>query len=100
MAVTRNPKGPLIHAELYQFNEAIFWDRTRPPDIDPRDDDVPYLVKTEDRLDLIAFVMLGSEQLGWVILHRNGLCLYPNDLVPGETIMIPTILSLRERGII
>jgi hypothetical protein len=58
------------------------------------------MVKVADRLDNIAAGILGDKQLSWVILHRNGLRLLPNDLVPGKTIFIPTRDSLSRRGII
>lgn len=100
MGVQRNPSGPLITATLVQINEALFWGKTKPPSIDPRDDDEIYIVKNYDRLDVIASDRLGDVQLGWVILERNNLRLSPNDLVPGRELFIPTRESLRTRGII
>lgn len=100
MAVTRNPLGPLIDATLHQINDVIWFDKTRPPSIDPQDDDEIYTVKSFDRLDLIASNRLGSEQLGWVILLRNDLRLAPNDLVPGMKLFIPSRDGLQRRGII
>lgn len=100
MGVKRNPIGPLTTATLYQINEAIFWGRTRPAEIDPRDDDEVYVVRNFDRIDLIAANQLGDPQLWWVILERNDLRLAPNDLVPGQKIFIPSRQSLRSRGIV
>ena len=100
MAVTRNPQGPLIYSTLHQINEAIWFDKTRPPTIDPQDDDEIYMVTNHDRIDLIAANRLGSEQMGWVILLRNNMRLAPNDLVPGMKIFIPSRDSLQRRGIV
>lgn len=100
MGVQRNPSGPLITATLIQVEEVLFWGRTRPPDIEPRDDDEEYTVRDFDRVDLIAHNRLGDVQLGWVILQRNNLRITPNDLVPGRKIFIPTREGLRERGIV
>lgn len=100
MGVKRNPTGPLITAPLYQIQDAVFWGKTVQPNIDAQDDDQPYIVRSFDRLDHIAAVMLGDSQLGWVLLARNDLRLAPNDLVPGMKIFAPTRESLRRRGII
>src|SRR5579859_4309880 len=100
MAIEFNQSGPLKYAILMQINEAIFWDKTRPPIINPSDDDERHTVTTSDRLDLLAFQKLGDSAYGWIILLRNDLRLVPNDLVPGQTIFIPTLDSLRRRGII
>lgn len=100
MGVSRNPDGPLFHADLVRFRDVVWFDRTRPPAVEPRDDDVEYIVKEPDRLDTIAFQTLGNPQYGWVILERNNLRLMPEDLVPGRRLFIPTIDSLKERGII
>jgi len=100
MGLSRNPAGPLRYAVLGQIQEAIFFAPTQPPSIDARDTDIAYLVKIADRLDSIATRFLANPQLGWIILHRNDFRLAPNDLVPGTKIFIPTIASLRERGIV
>lgn len=100
MAIVFNTSGPLKYASMVQINEAVFWDKTRPPIISPQDDDERYLVKSYDRLDLIAFKKLGDPTRGWIILVRNNLSLIPNDLVPGSYIYIPTLTSLQENNII
>jgi hypothetical protein len=100
MGLVRNPLGPLETATLYQEKDVIFWGQTRPQEIEALDTDISYTVKIADRLDLIAFRLLGSSQFGWIILQRNGLRLAPNDLVPGQKIFIPTLESLKRRGII
>lgn len=100
MGVRKNPAGPLITSVLHRIDDVFFWSQTRTQPIAPADDDVAYLVKIADRLDLIAARLLGNEQLGWIILERNNLRLVPNDLVPGMTIYVPTRESLRDRGII
>ena len=100
MGVARNPDGPLAHSEMVQYNEVVWWDQTRPPAIEERPTDKRYTVLEPDRLDDIAFKLLENPQLGWVIMERNNLRLMPNGLVPGRSLFIPTITSLKERGII
>ena len=100
MSLSRNPDGPLQSATLSSIGEAIFWAPSRPKDIKPRDDDIGYIVKIGDRIDLIANRLLGTPYLWWVILHRNDLRLAPNDLVPGRTIYVPTTESLAQRGLL
>jgi hypothetical protein len=100
VAISRNPLGPLPYAGLYQINDVIWFDKTRPPTIDPQDDDEIYTVTNFDRLDLLAFNKLGNSQLAWVILLRNNFRLAPNDFVPGMQISIPSRASLQRRGIV
>lgn len=95
----RNPKGPLRFSRLIQILDVVWFDRTRPPVIDSRNDDRPYTVKMRDRLDLLAQDELGHHQRGWIIMERNDLRLWPNDLVPGETIMLPTTRGIEERNL-
>lgn len=100
MGLSRNSTGPLRTATLRSIADVVFFSPTNPPDIDPVDTDIAYIVKIGDRLDLIASRIFGDVQLGWIILHRNDLRLAPNDLVPGRTIFIPTLESLQSRGIL
>ena len=99
MGVKRNVLGPLSNAELRGTGDVTFWGQTRPPAIEPRDDDRAHTVRIADRLDNLAFSYLGDENLGWIILVRNDIRLVPNGLVPGRKIFIPTRSSLADRGI-
>lgn len=101
MAIEFNKTGPLRYAALKQINEAVFWDKTRPPAIDPAPDDQAYTIRKIDRIDLLSSRnYAGNPALGWVILERNNMRLYPNDFVPGKVIYIPTIASLQSRKIV
>lgn len=96
-----NPRGPLLHSVLTGYKGVVtWWDRTRPPIIEPHVDDKEYIVKQNDRLDNIAYRELTSSRYGWVILRRNGILLPEISLVPGCPIFIPTLQSLREREVI
>ena len=107
MGARRNPSGPLYQAQLVQINEVVFWDRTNPPPVDPVDTDEPYIVEMQDRQDLLATRKLKNTQHGWVIMERNrneedqqiDMRLWPNDFVPGATIMLPARSSIIDRGI-
>lgn len=100
MALRRDPLGPLRFSTALQFSEVLFWRLTNPPDIDAADDDEEYTVHMRERLDLLAFDKLGSSRMGHIILHRNNMRLWPNDLHPGAQIAIPTRDSLSERNIV
>jgi hypothetical protein len=104
-SVRRNPSGPLRYSTLVKINECLFWNKTKPPLIEPSDDDSFYLVKRQERQDFTAFTELGSSQLGWVIMERqdqNGdqMRLWPNDFYPGRRIQIPSRDSLSRRRIV
>jgi hypothetical protein len=95
-----NQLGPLTYAALYQINETIWFDKTRPPAIVPQDDDEIHTVTSSDRLDVLAYNKLGDARLGWVILLRNNLRLIPNGLLPGTQIYIPSRNSLQQKNIV
>jgi hypothetical protein len=102
-----NPQGPLRHSELVQIVEVVFWDRTLPPRVDPVDTDEEYIVQMGDRHDLLAARRIKSSQWGWIIMERNrseedqeiDMRLWPNDFVPGATIMLPSRDTIVKRGI-
>ncbi len=60
------------------------------PVIPEQVDDIQYLVKTTDRIDLLAYRYYGDVVLWWIIALVNNMELLPNDLVEGETIRIPS----------
>ena len=103
----RNPQGPLRHSILTQVIEVVFWDRTLPPRVDPVDTDEPYIVQMGDRHDLLTARKIRSAQWGWIVMERNrneedqeiDMRLWPNDFVPGATIMLPSRDSIVGRGI-
>ena len=100
MAGEINPLGPLRHADRYKIEDVFFFDKTRPPLVEPRFDDVDYVVTDRDRYDLVAFKKLQSSQLGWAIMERNDMRLWPNDWVPGFAIKLPSRASLDARRVI
>jgi len=99
MGVKRNTLGPLIHAELTQIEEVVFWDKTIPPSVDAEDTDETYIVEMGDRPDYQGFQKLGASNLGWVIMERNEMRLWPDDFVPGRKLKVPSRDSVRKRGI-
>jgi hypothetical protein len=107
MGTRRNVRGPLLHAQLVQIGEVVFWDRTLPPNVDPVDTDEPYTVEMGDRHDLLAARKIQSSQWGWIVMERNrseedgeiDMRLWPNDFVPGATIMLPANDSIVGRGV-
>lgn len=107
MGVRRNTQGPLLHAQLVQINEVVFWDRTLPPNVDGTDTDESYIIEMGDRHDLLAARKIKSSQWGWIIMERNrneedqqlDMRLWPNDFVPGITVMLPSNDTIVRRGI-
>jgi hypothetical protein len=100
MAFRSNAQGPLIHADLMKIDDVFFFDKTRPPPVAARNDDMDYICTDRDRHDLVAYRKLQSSQLGWTIMERNDMRLWPNDWVPGFSIKIPTRDSLGQRGVV
>ena len=49
-----------------------------------------YRVTSGDRLDSLAGVAYGDAELWWVIADANPEVFYPDDLVPGALLRIPT----------
>lgn len=99
-AIKRNPVGPLRFSNQRRVDGVTFFERTRPGDIDPHQDDHDYLIKIGDRYDSLAFAELEDDAVGHLIMLRNDMRLWPNDFVPGRRIQIPTRESLEERGFI
>ena len=100
MGVRRAPLDALSKADLVQIDDATFWDKTRPPDIAERDTDTVLTITATTRSDLLAFREAQSSNLGWTIMHRNDMRLWPNDMVPGTDIAVPSRESLSARGIV
>jgi len=98
--IRRNQRGPLRFATLVKYEEAIWWDKTRPPAVGAHLDDHEYIVHYLDRPDSLAYEELGDDATGHLIMLRNDMRLWPNDFVPGMRIQIPTRLSLGERGLL
>lgn len=105
----RNPSGPLRYATLVRFTEgedvAIFWDKTRMPKVEARDDDEDFLVRDFDRSDQLATTEIGSSRTAHLIMDRNEtdevpMRLWPNDFYPGRRIQIPTTEGLRDRDFV
>ena len=67
----RHPQGPLRSAALIKFDTVLFWDKTRPVPIKPRDDDEDYLIKSADRTDFLSSRFFGTSRAGHHIMLRN-----------------------------
>jgi len=98
--IKRNPVGPLRSAQMTRVDGVLFFDRSRPGNITPHEDDHDYLIKIGDRYDSLAQEELQEDAIGHLIMLRNDMRLWPNDFVPGKRIQIPTRESLEEKGFI
>lgn len=92
MAVKIRKNSYLRYSDLVEIDGFEFWDTVILPDdkiLTPRDNDVDYLVKQTDRLDLLANTFYGDPVLWWVIAAANQIEDIPTGLVEGSTIRIP-----------
>ena len=98
--VKRNPVGPLRFSQQRRVDGVTFFDRTRPGEIEPDEEDHDYIIRIGDRYDKLAHDELDDDAIGHLIMLRNDMRLWPNDFVPGRRIQIPTRESLEGRGFI
>lgn len=96
----RNPAGPLIYSDLIRIGDVIYWGRSFVPPIFKDQSDNEHIVRKDERLDDLAHRHLQNSAMGYIIMERNAMRLWPNDFVPGRTIAIPTRRSLARRNIV
>jgi hypothetical protein len=103
----RNPSGPLRSTKLVQYIDVLFWTKTDPPEVKPRDDDEEYIVRQYDYPDVVSGRFFGTTRAAHAIMLRNEdgendvqMRLWPNDFYQGRRLQIPTQPSLRERDVL
>ena len=99
MGLAVNPLDFLSTANLVIVDNVIFWEKSAPKAIEALDSDTDYTIKIQERPDSISVRQLQSKNLGWTVMDRNNMRLWPNDMVPGVTIQVPSRESLDTRGI-
>lgn len=90
MSVRVTNHSRLLAADLREIDGVVFWDTVELPDFVPGDDDIPYVVESGDRIDLLADRFYQEPRLWWAIAWANDMENFPTDLKEGETIRIPS----------
>ncbi len=81
----------LNFCKLYETAEAEFWGIPIYPKIPSSDQDISYQVKSNDRIDNLAYKFYSEPLLWWVIAFYNNLDILPLDLKIGNKIQILSI---------
>jgi len=82
---------------VYQgVDDYAFWDRIDYPDIPVQADDLEWVVRGGERLDILAKRFYGDPVLQWVIALVNDLDLWPSDVYAGQTLRIPAPRYVRD----
>ena len=64
--------------------------------IEPQSDDIDYIIRRSDRVDLLADRFYGDHLLWWVIALKNQIDLPVVELIAGMKIVIPSPRYVRE----
>lgn len=90
MAIPVPKNSRLRFADLIVVDGVEHWDLLQLADIPTQRDDLKYLVKTADRIDLLARRFYGDAVLWWVIALANGMEIVPTALNDGQVLRIPS----------
>ena len=90
MAARIRNSSRLRFARLVTIDGVEHWELPEYPAIGVAPSDVRYTVDRGDRIDRLANYFYGDPALWWVIALANGMALLPNDLKPGEEIIVPS----------
>ena len=90
MAVNVKSASRLAFASLLVVDSVEFWDTMALPDATPRPDDIQYIVKAGDRIDLLAATFYQDPAMWWVLAWANNLEILPTDLKENMQIRVPS----------
>ena len=90
MTVKITPRSRLLYSALVTVDGVEFFDLPEFPDLLVQADDLSYVVKAGDRIDLLAQQFYGDPVLWWVIALANDMELLPTDMQDGVTLRIPS----------
>lgn len=76
--------------DLRRIDGITFWDTVSLPPATPRPDDISYVVRDGDRIDILAQRFYQEPSLWWVIAWANDMEVVPTDLKKGQEILIPS----------
>lgn len=105
MTVKISGSSRLRFSRLITLDGVEHWEMPEYPEILPANDDIVYTVDSSDRIDNLSNRFYSTPILWWIIAIANDFELLPNDMVPGNTIRIPSarrvfgdILRKKQRG--
>lgn len=83
--------------EVVDGERLVYLAMREPPVIRETEDDIEYVCRRGDRLDLLADRYYQDVNLWWIIAQVNGLDLPLVQLNPGRTLVIPNPKYVKER---
>jgi hypothetical protein len=90
VALNISKRSRLRFKEFLEIYGVSFWEMEPLPEVPEDPNDLYYLVKNNDRIDLLASTFYGDPNLWWVIAGANDMNILPTDLQPGRVIRIPS----------
>lgn len=90
MSIEIKKASRLAFAGLLIVDGVEFWDTLTLPDSVPRPDDIQYIVKAGDRIDLLADLFYQDSAMWWVLAWANNLEILPTDLKENMQIRVPS----------
>jgi nucleoid-associated protein YgaU len=77
--------------DLVTADNFTFWESVLFADLSqPREDDIEYVIKESDRIDLLSHKFYGTSHLWWLIALANKMFNIATDFRPGRKILIPS----------
>jgi hypothetical protein len=86
----------LVHAELQNIDGIEFFSRPELPELTESSTDKQHTVADVERLDSISRRYYRQDSFYWVIAHRNDIRIFPEGLMPGQRIIIPSAAKIRK----
>jgi hypothetical protein len=90
MSINVKSASRLAFARLLVVDGVEFWDTMVMPDSIPRPDDIQYIVRAGDRIDLLADAFYQDPAMWWVLAWANNLEILPTDLKENMQIRVPS----------
>lgn len=93
-------RGPLSGADYVRLDGVEFWGAIALPAIDAADDDIPHVISETDTCVRLSTRYYGTPTRDHIIKRRNDLYFDVSNLIPGDLVYIPTLASLKARGLL
>lgn len=86
----------LTHSTLVVVDGIEFWTRPEIPDIEADSTDDYHNIEEHERIDKISQDKYKRTDWWWVLAHRNNMRLLPNELSPGNFLIVPRASLVRK----
>lgn len=86
----------LVHSELQNIDGIEFFSRPELPNFTESSTDKQHTVADGERLDSLSRRYYKQDSFYWVIAHRNDIRIFPEELIPGHRIIIPSASKIRK----